>query len=110
MNETQYDISKELVEVVLQETISHIDGVYNNELYFVPTASSNVIRKINIFELMFHFKSWANTNGYMICSSICTITVENKTDLHKRTFTGTDEVDGIIKSCEWILKQKEIKE
>lgn len=105
MNETQYDISKELVEVVLQETISHIDGVYNNELYFVPTASSNVIRKINIFELMFHFKSWANTNGYMICSSICTITVENKTDLHKRTFTGTDEVDGIIKSCEFILKE-----
>lgn len=105
MNETQYDISKELVEVVLEETISHIDGVYNNELYFVPTASFDVIRKINIFELMFHFKSWANTNGYMIWSSACTILVENKSDLHKRTFTGTDEVDGIIKSCEFIFDE-----
>ena len=105
MNETRYDISKELVEVVLEETISHIEGVYNNELYFVPSDCPELFRKINIFELMFHFKSWANTNGYMIWSSACTILVENKTDLHKRTFTGTDEVDGIIKSCEFIFDE-----
>ena len=101
--EMKYDISKELLSAVLDEPVGLVEGVFNNNLYFKSDSETSMVRMINIFELMFHFKSWANTNGYMIWSSACTIIVENKKDLHKRTFTGKDEIEGIVQACEFIL-------
>ena len=103
MSKMEYDISKELLSAVLEEPVDLVEGVFNNNLYFKTELNTALIRGINIFELMFHFKAWANTNGYMIWSSACTIIVENKNDLHKRTFTGKDEIEGIVQSCEFIL-------
>lgn len=118
-------VSKELLEVVLNQEFSIIDinthsdykFIAENIIKYYPAESTNWI-DINIYELANKCKEWAVNQGYIIIVEPYDYTEDN-------TFSGTywwirrkednygcpncgankSEPEAIFKACEWILKE-----
>lgn len=108
------EISKELLSEVLNEEVNEsiiLEGsVIKYSYKYLGYA------EINIYELAFKFKEWALSSEFKIYS--CAVKDGGKCNIHKVfkslnttpidiTLRGKSEVEAIIKSCQWILDNKE---
>lgn len=128
------EISKELLSEVLdwnneqKRCYKEHRAVEKNEIsiYFFDADSagktgSHWWKRINIYELAHKCKEWAFLQGYELRSGrdidvkedlcyFCEYKQERQIDYYNRDyFLAKTEVEAIIKSCEWILENKETK-
>ena len=110
-------ISKELLSEVFEQEIRFIKYVANNtyEVHFEkPIRLKYII--INIYELAHKCKEWAYENNYYVYSTpsfalegVAYIVEDNNIGKRLKTLQLGSEVEAVIKACEWILDNKEIK-
>lgn len=123
-------ISKELVSAVLQIDIKDISIIGSTLNYTNPNHETeedgelvyiDLGQNINIYEFAFKCKEWAFNNGGYVLQSQSYVVKDYK--FAKGAFCYTHfpmggignshwadtEIEAIIKSCEWILTQKDKK-
>ena len=115
------EISKELLEEVLNVEISEVTGMLthkNNQSllsYITKNCSINDGKElINIYELAHKCKEWALSKDYKLVSlsKECFLydtqdlyDVSEQLDQWSEWFEADSEVEAIFKACEWILKE-----
>ncbi len=107
------------------ELIQHIMKIeiYGNKIYYWRyykewnDGHTMVSCQINIYELSFRLKEWAFTQGYELRSGrdidvkeelcyFCEYKQERQLDYTNGDyFLADNELDSVIKTCEWILKE-----
>ena len=120
------EISKELLEEVLNVEISEVTGMLthkNNQSllsYITKNCSINDGKElINIYELMNKMKLWAYDNDYEIMSgtmlddnlmltwyaTVYPVTATRKTYSLRFDTEANNEFETVKECCEWILKE-----
>ena len=122
-------ISKELLSEVLKDKLKE---EYNGSYDFICNGVVNLERNevsstlgfydseldffINIYEFAFKCKEWAYENNYYVYSTpsfalegVAYIVEDNNIGKRLKTLQLGSEVEAVIKACEWILDNKEIK-
>ena len=121
--------SKELLEAVLgypKMVVTNVPYIINiiGKPYLFPDNTENIwfntdnvglgVCKINKYDFAFKCKEWAfNLDKQLIIKS-CTVRnagvceVKDKMGIHIETLDAKNEVEAIIKTCEWILETEEL--
>ncbi len=107
-------ISKELLSEVLEVEISDFNIIGNTLNYIIPNYETeedgdliyiDLGQNINIYEFAFKCKRWAKTKNYVLWSYLDQTNMFNFDGIKVKSFIG-NEVETIIKACEWILNGK----
>ena len=115
------NISKELIKSVLvneTKNLSEDFSFYIDEDYIVFRDEGENLFDYNIYKFAFKCKEWAYTkSNYTLKTSsnpfggfciieIYQIDVEKLYNKPDSIYRGKNEIEAIIKACEWILKNK----
>ncbi len=110
-------ISKELIKAVLQKETETLSKDFNftiNEDYIEFSDDGEMQFEYCIYKFAFKGKEWAKNKKYIIHSSPTQKTEHtagvknfdiNKFYYGQNQFYALSEVEAIIKSCEWILRE-----
>ena len=117
MNFKELEISDELLCEILGCDVVKTEIKDNTLKYDCDFCDVVTFRNINIYELAFKCKEWAYTkSNYTLETSsnpfggfciieIYQIDVEKLYNKPDSIYRGKNEVEAIIKACEWILEQ-----
>ena len=101
MKKIDLKISKELLSEVFKLNICEA-YIENNNLYF--DMGLPLIQRINLYEFAFKCKEWALKKGFKIYSSCKSSSISQGGILLWISSGENNEIETIIKACEWILE------
>lgn len=102
-------ISIELLGKVLGCKIISIKFLHKDYIHFNQTENEIELQYINIYELNYKCREWANSKGYVIIQDTRGYTkVERILTKEKKIWEDEDmskNIKRVIQSCEWIRTQ-----
>ena len=101
MKKIDLKISKELLSEVFKLNICEA-YIENNNLYF--DMGLPLIQRINLYEFAFKCKEWALKKGFKIYSSCKSSSISQDGILLYISSGENNEIESILKACEWILE------
>ena len=100
-------ISKELLSDILNYEVDTFLGINKNEIDYTCCRDENegyVDISINLYEFAFKCKEWALKKGFKIYSSCKSSSISQDGILLWISPGENNEIETIIKACEWILE------
>ena len=104
MKKIDLKISKVLASHVLDIPLEAICDIYMDGMSILIRKMNNRIEEHSIYEFAFKCKEWALKKGFKIYSSCKSSSIPQDGILLWISSGENNEIETIIKACEWILE------
>ena len=101
-------ISKELIKNVLAKETENLSEDFSFSIkdnYILFADEGECLFEVNIYEFIYKCKEWALKKGFKIYSSCKTSSISQDGLLLWISPGENNEIETIIKACNWILEQ-----